>query len=94
MKEVRRSLTPAARFLDCHSAIPAPAPFAAVRAAVFDDYGAAYDEKFQRDSGYASFNYILGCEDCLWGYEYPSIDKFYGVAFEVPLIAIERVLGL
>ena len=94
MRALQDSISPAARFLARHSAIIVLAVFALVGVAVFENYGAAYDEKFQRDSGYASFNYILGREDGLGGYEYPSIDKFYGVAFEVPLIAIERVLGL
>ena len=94
MRALQDSISPAARFLARHSAIIALAVFAAVGFAVFDDYGVAGDEWLQRSIGYASFNYILGYEDELSGYRYPSIERFYGVAFEVPLIAIERALGL
>ena len=91
MKKLPRSLTPPANFLARHSAIIALALFAVVGAAVFDDYGVTYDEKSQRDIGYASFNYILGDEDArIVGHH----DRFYGIAVEVPLIAVERLLGL
>ena len=94
MRALQDSISPAARFLARHSAIIALAVFAAVGFAVFDDYGVAGDEWLQRNIGYASFNYILGYEDELSGYRYLAIERFYGVAFEVPLIAIERALGL
>jgi len=72
--------------------------FAAVGVFVFDDYGISVDEIPQRSVGNAAVRYILGDEDALLGYEdaqarnYPV--RFYGVAFEVPLIAVERLLGL
>ena len=94
MKKLPRSLTPPANFLARHSAIIALAVFAMVGVSVFDDYGVAVDDLFQRDIGYVSFNYILGYEDELSGYRDPPIERFYGVAFDVPLIAIERALGL
>ena len=91
MKRLPRSLTPPAHFLARHSAIIALALFAVVGVAALDDYGVAADEWTQRSIGYASFNYILGDEGALIkGHS----DRFYGVAFEVPLIVAERVLGL
>ena len=90
MRHIPNSLSPAARFLARHSAAIALALFAAVDGFVFDDYAAAYDEAFQRDNGNASFNYISGDEDALP----EDVNRFYGVAFELPLTAVERALGL
>ena len=82
----------AARFLARHAAlIVALALFAAVGIAVFDDYGVSVDVDWQRDIGIVSFDYILGDEDALIEEHH---DRFYGVAFELPLIAVERALGL
>ena len=79
-----------------------PAVIAAVALAVFaivgvgalDDYGVWFDETIQRKIGYASFSYILGDEDALLYDRARAHDWFYGVAFEVPLIAVERLLRL
>ena len=81
-----------ARFLARHSALIALAIFAAAGIAVLDDYGVAVDEAWQRNTGYASLNYILGDADA----PLPETDhnRFYGVAFEIPLIIAERTLGL
>ena len=73
-----------------HSALIALAVFAVVGVAVLDDYGVAIDELPSRINGIASFDYILGDEDALQN----DVNRFYGVAFEVPLIAIERLLRL
>ena len=78
-------------FLARHSAIIALALFAAVGASVFDDYGVSVDVDWQRGIGIASFDYILGDEDALIEGHH---DRYYGVAFELPLIAVERALGL
>jgi len=72
-------------------AVIALAIFAVVGAAALDDYGVWVDETVQRKIGYASFDYILGDQDAL--IENHS-DRYYGVAFELPLIAVERALGL
>ena len=85
-------LTPPAAFLARRSALIVLAVFAVAGAAVFDDYGVAGDEWQQRSVGYASFNYILGDENALLGDR--DHNRFYGVAFEAPLIAVERLLGL
>ena len=90
MKAPLDSLSTLANFLARHSAIIALAVFAVVGVAVLDDYGVAMDEYLQRNSGAVAFDYILGNEDALQG----GVDRFYGVAFEVPLIAVERLLRL
>ena len=91
MRTLPDSLAPVARFLARHGAVVALALFAAVGALVLDDYGVSADEGWQRSIGISSFNYILGDEDALIEEHH---NRFYGVAFELPLIAIERALGL
>ena len=91
MRHIPDSLSQTADFLARHSAILVLAVFAVAGAAVFTDYGVALDDTIQRKIGYASYAYILGDEGAL--IEGHS-DRFYGVAFEVPLIVVERLLGL
>lgn len=56
----------------------------------FDEYGASWDESFQRDIGMTSFNYIVhGNQELLEWW-----NRDYGVALELPLIAIERIFNL
>ena len=90
MKAPLDSVSPFASFLARHAAIVALAVFAVVGVAVLDDYGVAIDEGTQRSNGIASFDYILGDADALPN----GVDRFYGVAFELPLIAVERLLRL
>ena len=90
MKKLPRSFSHPARFIARHSAIIALAVFAVAGVAVLDDYGVSHDEGRHRGNGYASFNYILGDEGALQD----DVTGLYGVAFEVPLIAVERLLGL
>ena len=90
MKSPLNSVSPFAHFLARHAAIVALAVFAVVGVAVLDDYGVAIDEGTQRSNGIASFDYILGDEDALPN----DVNRFYGVAFELPLIANERLLRL
>ena len=90
MKAPIDSVHTLANFLARHSAIIALALFAVVGVAVLDDYGVAIDEGTQRSNGIASFDYILGDADALPN----GVDRFYGVAFELPLIAVERILRL
>ena len=91
MKKLTRSPAPAARFIARHSAIIALALFAAAALAILDDYGVSYDEQAQIRIGFTSLEYILGDENALIEGHH---NRFYGVAFEVPLIVIERLLGL
>ena len=84
-------LTAAADFFTRHAAVIALAVFAVVGVAVLDDYGFSFDGTDQRTIGVSSFRYILGNEDALIEGHH---NRFYGVAFEVPLIAVERLLRL
>ena len=81
--------------------LPRPVPFAAlalavcalfamVGVAVLDDHGVNWDETKQQAIANANLDYILGDPDALPN----GIDRFYGVAFEMPLLLIERALGL
>ena len=63
--------------------------FAAVGFAVLDDYGVSRDEPVQRAIGHAQVDYVLG-EKLPW----KDYHRFYGGAFEVPLVLVERILGL
>ena len=71
------------------------AVFTAVGVAVLDDYGVSWDEFRQREIGLETISYVLGQDDELMGNN-PRRDhlKFYGTAFELPLLIVERVLGL
>ena len=71
------------------------AVFTAVGVAVLDDYGVSWDEFRQREIGLDTISYVLGQDDELMRNN-PRRDhlKFYGTAFELPLLIVERVLGL
>ena len=83
-------LSAAADFFARHS-IPliALALFAIVGVAVLDDYGVSFDVEDQRRIGIASLRYILGNEDALIEGHH---NRFYGAAFKLPLIAVERLM--
>ena len=66
------------------------AVFTAVGVAVLDDYGVSWDEFYQRDIALETIRYVLGQDDELLG----NHDKFYGTTFEMPLLIVERALGL
>ena len=66
------------------------AVFTAVGVAVLDDYGVSWDEFYQRDIALETISYVLGEDDELL----KNHDKFYGTTFEMPLLIVERVLGL
>ena len=83
-------LRAAARFAARHAAAITLALFAIVGLAVLDDYGVSTDEATQRSIGNAALDYILGDREALLN----DRNRFYGVAFEAPLVAVERVLRL
>lgn len=56
----------------------------------FDVYGISWDELYQREIGLKSWNYIFSSDNSLLTFEM----RDYGVGFELPLIAIEKILGL
>ena len=64
--------------------------FTTVGVAVLDDYGVSWDEFQQRDIALETIHYVLGQDDEL----VKNQDKFYGTTFEMPLLIVERVLGL
>ncbi len=69
------------------------AVLAGVGVVVLDDYDVWIDEPIQRRIGHATVDYLLGDTETLL----PSIlpfHRFYGVVFEVPLVLVERLLGL
>ena len=66
--------------------------FAIVGVAVLDDYGVSLDEANQRQTAAVVADYALGVSD---GTPYWNThDRYYGVAFEMPLLLLERALGL
>lgn len=57
---------------------------------VVDDYGVSVDERFQREFALIKLDWAMGA-----AFEFLSgHDKFYGTAFEQPLLLAERVMGL
>ena len=71
------------------------AVFTAVGVAVVDDYGVSWDEFLQREIALETISYVLGQDDeLLSNNDRRNHLKFYGTAFELPLLIVERVLGL
>ena len=86
-----RHVRSAGRFLARRAHLIALALFAAVGFAVLTDYGVAIDEATHREVGYASLDYILGdADDLIQNHS----DRYYGVVFQVSLVAVERLLGM
>ena len=67
--------------------------FALAGVAVLDDYGVEHDEVEQRRITIANIQYMQGEAGAFDELRYYS-ERFYGMAFEVPLLLIERGLGL
>ena len=69
--------------------------FAVAGAAVVDDYGVPGDANRQRRIAAANLEYVLGDDDALSARNLPAAhDRYYGMAFEAPLLLAERTLGL
>ena len=63
--------------------------------AVADDYGAHWDESAQRQNAEVNLRYLAdGDVDAFISGLYVDHDKFYGMAFEAPLLLIERAFGI
>jgi len=56
----------------------------------YDEYGISFDEKTQRTTGEISYKYVFSDNEELLEWK----DRDYGVAFELPLIIAEKLLGL
>ena len=71
--------------------------FAIAGGAILDDYGMNWDETDQRRIARANADYILGVSEYAVGVEQdPPLphNRYYGIAFEMPLLLAERALGL
>ena len=66
--------------------------FAIVGVAVLDDYGIGLDTHIQRQTAAAAADYALGVSEGT-SYTNPT-DRYYGLAIEMPLLLLERALGL
>ena len=87
-------LIPAARnFLAARSGLLLCALFLLAAPLWAGDYGFTVDDYNQRYTVLGNLNYILGQSDRiavpLW-----SVDRFYGISFELPLLLLERALNL
>ena len=67
--------------------------FLLVGSAVVDDYGVAWDTPAQRRLAAKNLAYITGDAARLGGFDIKH-DRYYGMAFELPLLLFERGLGL
>ena len=67
--------------------------FLLVGIVVVDDYGAGPDAPMQRHIAARNLAYITGDADRLGGFKIKH-NRYYGVAFELPLLLFERGLGL
>ena len=71
-------------------ALLAYAAFLIVGIAVLDDYGAGFDAGDQRQIAIKNLDFMLAQAESLR----EDHTRFYGVAFELPLLLVERILGL
>ena len=92
-RSVGRWRTAAVAFVAAHSVLLALTVLAVVGLAVLDDYGVAWDETMQRRIAQAAVNYMLGDTETLLAPVHANT-RYYGVVFEVPLVLVERLLGL
>ena len=85
--------TAAVAFVATYSVLLALAVLAVVGLVVLDDYAVGLDRDQQRGIGQAAIAYALGDTETLRP-PGPSHNRYYGVVFEVPLVLVERLLGL
>ena len=58
---------------------------------IFDDYGIAFDEDIQRSIGLSNYDYVSKI------FQNEKIDinyPHYGIAFELPLVFLEKIFGI
>ena len=82
----------ALNFLIAHGGLIICALFLLAGLALAGDYGIGPDELNQRQTAQGNLDFILGRADGIESYYHH--DRVYGVAFELPLLLAERVLGL
>ena len=61
---------------------------------VLDDYHGYYDALYQRPIGGAALDYLAGDGERAFDQVRNPSDRYYGAAFEAPLMLIERIFGL
>ena len=83
----------ALNFLAIHSGLLICALFLLAGLALAGDYGVNQDERRQREIATVNLNYILG-QDLANDPRIRDADRFYGVAFELPLLLAERLPGM
>ncbi len=67
----------------------------AVSVTIVDDYKVRGDTvTFQRELALRTVDYILGDSNAYWETGHGYYTNFYGVAFEMPMLLVERILGL
>ena len=82
----------AGRMIARHWALLAAcAVFLVVGALALDDYGVALDASAQRRIGDAALNYLGGDSERALDQVRTVADRYYGAAFEAPLVLIERI---
>ena len=82
----------ALNFLAAHGALLVCALFLLAGSATAGDYGLHPDEPNQRQIARGNLDYILGRADTIATRF--AIDRYYGAAFELPLLLAEQALGL
>ena len=73
--------------------LAAGALLAAIGGAILDDYGVSWDEDKQRWIAETNWRYISGEAGLRFGDDLPY-DRYYGVAFELPVLLAEKALDL
>ena len=68
--------------------------FLIVCALALDDYGISWDAGAQRAIGNATLDYFVGGDERALDQLFFSHDRYYGAAFEAPLVFVERLLAL
>ena len=68
--------------------------FALTAALTLGDYGIWADEPYQRAIGNAALDYLAGDGERALDQVRVPADRYYGAAFEAPLVLAERILGL
>ena len=87
-----RGIRAVVRFFTDHGGLLVCGLFLLAGLGLAGDYGIGWDEQTQRDTVKANLRYILGQAERV----VPLIphERFYGIAFELPLLMAERALGL
>ena len=75
-------------------ALAALAALALIGLATFDDYGVFYDEQLNQLNAIATIEYLLGDADAIPNALPFEHNKFYGMAFEAPLLLAQRAFDL